>query len=243
MTRSAYAIFGAYVLGGVAARDMISTSGSVLISSSHRCQCNVLGSRSALEMEQCCILSPLSRLRGGAVEKVQDPSIIASTACVDTSPSPTRVLLTRLRLLFFASEVGESLRPLLKHWQVQLTYAISWFFCIFDVVLGAIEAQRSGSDAARVVKLVVQNSIFHSIATMLIPALAIHKVVHQVQHLQHVVPKLAATAQSSWRYYLPSLVGIAFIPAMPLFDHPVEQLLEWCVHKLERPAISKAKHS
>jgi len=73
--KSFHALLVAYVLGSAASADLLSGGGSVVTSARHRAQRNVLGSRSSLILEQRCTLSPLTRLRGGAEEKVDGPCI------------------------------------------------------------------------------------------------------------------------------------------------------------------------
>ena len=147
-------------------------------------------------------------------------------ALIATFRGPIGVLLARLRLTAFTSEVGESLRPVIPGWQVACAYGVSWLYVFIDVaVRGAEQWASAPGDPARLTRLVAYSSIFHTVATMLIPAVLIHAAVHGVQHLvrRYAVRRGLLALFATW---LPTFVGIALIPAMLLFDHPVEMLLD-----------------
>ena len=83
----------------------------------------------------------------------------------------------------------------------------------------------------RVVRTLLFFSIFHSIATMALPALIIHTAVHQSQRALRMVP-----GDAPWLTHLrqwgPTIVGLALIPLMPIFDEPMEALLERVFHRV-----------
>ena len=67
---------------------------------------------------------------------------------------------------------------------------------------------------------------------MLIPAVAIHEAVHAVKVLLVAAaarPRLGAVAVGAARSvpWLPTVVGLLLIPALPLADEPVHHLLKW----------------
>ena len=147
-------------------------------------------------------------------------------ALIATFRGPIGVMLARLRLTAFTSEVGESLRPVIPGWQVACAYGVSWLYVFIDVaVRGAEQWASAPGDPARLTRLITYTSIFHTVATMLIPAVLIHAAVHGVQHLvrRYAVRRGLLALFATW---LPTFVGIALIPAMLLFDHPVEMLLD-----------------
>ena len=106
--------------------------------------------------------------------------------------------LVRFRLIAFTSEFGESFRPLMALWKVNLAYAVSWTYVILDVLLRAADELALRGRTLRVVRTFLFFSIFHSIATMLIPAVVIHSSVHQVDHvLAKLLPMAAASTAAS----------------------------------------------
>lgn len=136
------------------------------------------------------------------------------------------VLLRRFRLTAFTSEVGESLRPIIARWKVDATYGVSWLYVIADVVFKAC-AQYKLAPGARMelVRTMVESAIFHSVATMLVPAVLVHSIVHLSQHALHAMGfRDENLVLVKWT---PTGVGFACIPLIPkLFDGP----LEWLLH-------------
>ena len=143
-------------------------------------------------------------------------------------------LLVRFRLTAFTSEVGESFRPLVASWQVSATYAVSWAYVSIDIILRTLDEYALRGRTWRVMRTLLFFSIFHTVATMLIPAIIIHEAVHRADQLLHAAARrVAATASAhatqgalSRLWWAPSLVGLSLIPLMPLFDEPIEHLLE-----------------
>ena len=83
-------------------------------------------------------------------------------------------------------------------------------------------------------------AIFHSIATMLAPAVLIHTAVHFSQHVLSGMPpdgRLYGT-----RGWLPTAIGMALIPLMPLLDHPFEAALEAGFHNVWPPRKGAPSH-
>jgi len=143
-------------------------------------------------------------------------------------------LLIRYRLTAFTSEFGESLRPLMHVWKVRATYAVSWTYVLLDVLL------RTGDEVAlrgrtwRVLRTLLFFSIFHTVATMLIPAFVIHSAVHSAQHALEVLTPRVPWLEGSHLWWVPTAIGLVLIPLMPLLDAPVEGLLEAGFHRLWR---------
>ena len=94
--------------------------------------------------------------------------------------SVVAALLVKFRLTAFTSEVGESLRPLVAAGYVSAAYAVSWLYVSLDVVLRAGDEYAFRGRTWRVVRTLLFFGIFHSVATMLLPAMIIHAAVHRV---------------------------------------------------------------
>lgn len=142
-------------------------------------------------------------------------------------------LLVRFRLTAFTSEVGESLRPLVPPWQVTAAYAVSWAYVSLDVLLRACDEYAFRGPTWRVVRTLLFFGLFHTVATMLLPALIIHEAVHRsevaLKHLSRRAataewPRLAALLPRLW--IAPTLIGLLLIPLCPLLDAPLEKLVE-----------------
>tara|TARA_B110001452_G_C15185828_1_gene411875 strand:- start:558 stop:1262 length:705 start_codon:yes stop_codon:yes gene_type:complete len=148
-------------------------------------------------------------------------------------------LLVRFRLTAFVSEVGESIRPVsgVRTWHVNLFYLVSWLYVTIDTLVRTVEESRAQNRRPQVWRVLIFMSVFHTIATMLIPAVAIHEAVHLTKAALRAV---AATRVERW---MPTLVGLLLIPALPLVDHPVHWLLGsalevvWPRSTVEKPAF------
>ena len=183
-----------------------------------------------------CLLAaakrPQPKLRGlgGALlqKELSEELEMAYNATVDNHVRKvvfsTRVianLLVRFRLTAFVSEVGESIRPVsgVRSWHVNLFYLVSILYVTIDTLVRTLEEARAQNRRPQVWRVFIFMSVFHTIATMLIPAVAIHEAVHLTKAALRAV---AATRAERW---MPTLVGLMLIPALPLVDHPIHWLL------------------
>lgn len=74
--------------------------------------------------------------------------------------------------------------------------------------------------------VMAQRAIFQGIASMGLPAFTIHSIV------RYSGRALKSSKNVRLRTYGPIGLGLAAVPALPfLFDHPVEQVVEWVFHK------------
>ena len=132
-------------------------------------------------------------------------------------------LLARYRLIAFVSEVGESIRPLqgVLTWHVNLFYLVSWMYVITDTTVHAVDEANVQGRRRQVARVLIFMSIFHSIATMLIPAVAIHEAVHFAMAF---LKRVAASPRM--QVWVPTMVGLSLIPAMPIVDEPLHHALQ-----------------
>jgi fission process protein 1 len=157
-------------------------------------------------------------------------------------------LLVRFRLTAFTSEIGESFRPLVPLWKVQAAYAVSWLYVSIDVLLRTCDEWAVRGRTLRVLRTFVFFSVFHTVATMLFPAILIHQAVHHAEHLvQYLVGRFWRVVPSPQKVrqlvltFVPTLIGIALIPVCPVFDHPIEHFLESLFSRLW-PESPDSKH-
>mmetsp|Transcript_59680 Transcript_59680/g.155220 ORF Transcript_59680/g.155220 Transcript_59680/m.155220 type:complete len:295 (-) Transcript_59680:17-901(-) len=149
------------------------------------------------------------------------------------------VALKGVRYVAYASDVGESLRPVIRPWQVNLTYGIAAAYIAGDVGLTGYRASKAGCSREEVVAGCTHTAIFQGLASLALPALIIHTVVHQVQHAIER-PSLAARLSPSALRYGPSVVGLGLIPFLPLLDPPCEWAVDAAFDKV-LPAWRTAK--
>jgi len=182
------------------------------------------------EEEQHVPISRRSRARPGAI-------LVAARKNVDLKPPRLfgvrtlviTALLARYRLTAFVSEVGESIRPLqgVLTWHVNLFYLVSWLYVITDTTVHAVDEANVQGRRRQVARVVLFMSIFHSIATMLIPAVAIHEAVHFAMALLK-----RAAASPRIQLWVPTMVGLSLIPAMPIVDEPLHHVLKGLFDRL-----------
>jgi mitochondrial fission process protein 1 len=170
------------------------------------------------------------------------------------------ILTSAHRYIAYTSDIGESFRPVAHPWLVRSAYGISWAYILGDVghegykaywhnqrtlrpdleltrhqqkVTGLFEPAAAGQVAPGVVTpledyrtVMAQRAIFQSVASMGLPAFTIHSVVrYSGRAMKDVKNKTIRT----WG---PIGLGLAVVPFLPtLFDHPVENAVEWVFHK------------
>ncbi|CAJ1358863.1 unnamed protein product [Effrenium voratum] len=135
-----------------------------------------------------------------------------------------RLLIASQRYIAYSSDVGESLRPVLKNWQVNLTYGIAGAYIVVDTGLAGYRKYKQNSSREHIAGAVAHTAVFQSIASLALPAVIIHTVVHQTSHFLDK-PRFKQHAQLV--RYGPSVVGLGLIPLMPLLDHPCEHAIDF----------------
>ncbi|GAA5890052.1 hypothetical protein JCM6882_009212 [Rhodosporidiobolus microsporus] len=166
------------------------------------------------------------------------------------------VLISSSRYLAYSSDVGESFRPVVAPRAVTAAYGISWLYVGGDVAYEGYKASLKGKEFApeqlqQVVGLTVaKRAIFQATASMLLPSLTIHSIVKY----SALAIKKQGIQNTRVRQWLPSALGLGFIPALPfLFDEPVEHVVDQTFDKIEsslypdanspiRKALEATKH-
>ncbi|KAI8805633.1 mitochondrial 18 KDa protein-domain-containing protein [Cladochytrium replicatum] len=155
----------------------------------------------------------------------------------------TRVLARLPRIMAYTSEVGEAFRPVVPKPIVTTAYGISWAYIFADVIIGAHNSYERGDRPGIIMRVIAERSVFQSVASMLLPAFAVHQTVHRVDHeftrrikladaakeakSGAVVPKKLWVPTPAIARWGPTSAGLALIPFLPvMFDHPVEWLVE-----------------
>ncbi|SGY16031.1 BQ5605_C012g06738 [Microbotryum silenes-dioicae] len=173
---------------------------------------------------------------------------------IDTTESSARYLayLARIRpvlqpmtrYLAYTSDVGESVRPIVNPKMVTGAYGVSWAYLVGDVAYEGYKARlRANENCPEAVSTVVglnvaKRAIFQSVASMLFPSLTIHAIVRYTA----IAVKKANVKSIAVRRWLPSALGLGFIPALPfIFDEPVEHVVEAGFDRLEARLYPDAK--
>lgn len=133
------------------------------------------------------------------------------------------------RYVAYSSDVGESLRPVVKPWMVNATYGIAGAYIIGDVAFAGYKTHSAGHSSEVVAATVAYTATFQSIASLALPAVIIHTVVHQAQH---ALDKPTFASMPRLVRFGPSAIGLALIPGMPLIDPPCERAIEFVFDKV-----------
>lgn len=141
------------------------------------------------------------------------------------------------RPLAYASEVGESLRPVTPGFFVKSMYGLSIGYVLFDTAIKTIEQPKN--------KRMITCSdtlIFHTFASMLLPAVIIHKIVaYSGKALNHpsidkskIFSRMMSPSNlSTFKRFTPVALGLLSIPFIihPI-DHGTEYVMDRTVRKL-----------
>eukprot|EP01080_Neovahlkampfia_damariscottae_P009769 gene9769-2096_t len=123
-------------------------------------------------------------------------------------------LLQTSRGVAYASELGESFRPVASPLIIKGLYGVSWAYVLTDITVQSYHAHDHGKEAMFYTAL--DQTIFHSFASMMIPAAIIHQVVH------HSAPLFLKAGLKS--KFAPIILGLSTIP---LIIHPIDHGFEW----------------
>mmetsp|Transcript_4067 Transcript_4067/g.7401 ORF Transcript_4067/g.7401 Transcript_4067/m.7401 type:complete len:219 (+) Transcript_4067:72-728(+) len=126
-----------------------------------------------------------------------------------------QLLISSTRYIAYSSDIGESLRPVLKPWHVNLSYGIAGGYVV-------CETDEASTNQA-VVAVCAHTAVFQFVASLALPAVIIHTVVRQAQ--------LAIDTPSVRRWprlfrYGPSSLGLSIVPFLPLLDPACEQAVD-----------------
>lgn len=125
------------------------------------------------------------------------------------------------RALAYASEVGESFRPIIPKYFVNAAYATSFLYVGADTMIhrhNMIEQKKSQKEV-RIQTM--DRLIWHSLASMLLPALTIHSI---VKYSGLGINKFNMfTTMPKIRTWTPTLLALG---AVPFIIHPIDHLTD-----------------
>ncbi|KAF9026579.1 hypothetical protein BGZ52_006470 [Haplosporangium bisporale] len=125
------------------------------------------------------------------------------------------------RYLAYSSDVGEAFRPVAGLRFVNAMYGVSFAYVGFDAKLAGASNNEIGMTVAK-------RGIFQGLASLVMPAITIHTVVHQSGRL------FKNAASVTLRRWGPTAIGLAVVPALPyMFDHPIETMVDRVFEMLE----------
>ncbi|KAL6077695.1 Mitochondrial fission process protein 1 [Balamuthia mandrillaris] len=138
-----------------------------------------------------------------------------------------RVLSPYARYTAYSSDFGEAFRPVVHRRVVHAAYGLTYAYCISDVALQTYRAHKAGFPRNEVYRTLVYTTTFQGLASVLLPAIAVHQTVHLSAHLfkRAKSPRIAR--------FGPTAAGLALIPFLPtLLDHPAEHVINLVFQKV-----------
>jgi len=142
------------------------------------------------------------------------------------------------RYVAYSSDVGESMRPVLKPWMVNATYGVAIGYIIYDVGSDVRRKQLAGHPNDVLLATGCYKAVFHGCVSLALPAVIIHTAVDQSKKLFSLEAFSGLPRVVKWG---PSALGLGLIPLMPLLDPPAERVLEavfdrvWPVWRVGEP--------
>jgi fission process protein 1 len=141
------------------------------------------------------------------------------------------------RWMAYASEGTEPFRPVASVRFVQLGYALSFLYVFCDIGLKATHAWKTTRSTQHTAIVTGDTAVFHTFASMLLPAVTIHTVVKyagkglQKTNLLANFPKVRA--------WTPTVVGLCSIPFVV---HPIDHGVEFVMDKTIRQFYDYRPH-
>lgn len=136
----------------------------------------------------------------------------------------------------YASEVGESFRPIVPRSLVNTLYAISIGYVVIDIAGRTYCVKDQGFE--KVAYFVLDTSLWHSLASLILPAVTIHSI---VKYSAKATKKI--TTNKSACAWIPALLALG---SVPFIIHPLDHLTDFVLDKAVRPfyidKIAKEKH-
>ncbi|CAJ1353625.1 unnamed protein product, partial [Effrenium voratum] len=134
-----------------------------------------------------------------------------------------QLMLSSSRYVAYSSDVGESLRPVLKPWQVNLSYGVAGAYVIGQTAVAGYRRLEDTGSTKEAAAACAHTAAFQCLASLALPAVIIHTTVHQLQHVldrkRFVHPQLVR--------FGPSTAGLATLPFLPLLDPPCEHAVDF----------------
>jgi len=142
-------------------------------------------------------------------------------------------VIANQRFLAYASEVGESFRPNIHRNIVRGSYALSLGYVASDVFVKSHDTYKTTHDSKKTAIETTDSIIWHSFASMILPAVTIHSIVKYTGKFINKANLLRSFPR--FRGWLPTLIGLSSIPFIihPL-DHATDFAMDNTVRRLYR---------
>lgn len=134
-------------------------------------------------------------------------------------------LTAKAKAAAYASEVGESFRPVVHNLFVRSMYGISIGYVLFDIAGRTYCVHDQGKEAMSI--FAFDTTLFHLMASLIFPALVIHKIVSISSKM--VKKRVNNVKIKAW---LPAAIALA---SVPFIIEPIDHITEFILDKGVRP--------
>lgn len=135
-------------------------------------------------------------------------------------------ITAKLKAAAYASEVGESFRPVVPRSFVNFLYLVSIGYVILDISGRTYCVKDQGRE--KMLYFMLDTTLFHLMASLVFPAVAIHKIVKLSQKgTKKLLPNFSKT--HAW---IPALIALC---SVPFIISPIDHATEFILDKGIRP--------
>lgn len=134
-------------------------------------------------------------------------------------------LMAAARPMAYASEVGESLRPIIPPLLVRSLYGLSWAYVFADTAIKTYDVRKEGKMTMMI--YCSDTLAWHSIGSMALPALTIHTIVKYSMKGLLKIPKMPEVL-CKW-----GPVGLGLC-SIPFIIHPLDHATDWLFNNTVR---------
>lgn len=132
-------------------------------------------------------------------------------------------LLKNYRSISYASEVGESARPIVPKWCVNALYAVSFCYVGVDLIHVWRENNHRQDNLGSNLIVVGDRALWHASASIVTPAVTIHTIVKTVKYALEKGKCSSKSAKLG-----ATLMGLTSIP---FIIHPIDEGTDWIMDK------------
>jgi mitochondrial fission process protein 1 len=164
-------------------------------------------------------------------ERMEDAHGLAYVGWIGRTVARLPKMIAHQRWLAYASEGTEPFRPIAHPWLVRSGYALSLVYVVTDIGVRTNTQYRSSNSVEKAAIVFGDSFVFHSLASMILPALLIHAI---VKHSSVGIVRYNVFAgRQKVREYAPTVLGLASIPfVVGPIDHGVEYVLDNTIRTL-----------
>lgn len=135
--------------------------------------------------------------------------------------------LRTVRTLAYASEAGVSFKEVLPKNLYISTWVLSGLYCVADI---GVRTQLAPAPSKT--RVLVDWTVFHTAASMVVPGLVIHYIRHGAESVFNRFPRLPPRL----KVWGPAVTALA---SVPFVCHPIDEACHWVLDRTVRPQLDR----